>query len=55
VMRGSRVVLAQMQPILAHRQPSPAPAQLQSLSEWTEAFLTILPEAHQKGARWAVL
>jgi hypothetical protein len=44
-----------MQPILAHRQPSPAPAQLQSLSEWTEAFLTILPEAHQKGARWAVL
>jgi len=47
--------MAQMRPILTHIQASWACALLQSLSEWVEPFLKILPEAHQESARWAAL
>jgi hypothetical protein len=44
-----------MQLILAHIEASLPRTPRQSLSEWALAFLTILPVAHQKSARWAAL
>jgi hypothetical protein len=46
--------MARMCCILAHIQPSWTRMLFQSLSEWPEPFLTILPEAHQKSAGWTL-